>query len=54
MFTDVPKTHWARADIEAAAALGILLGYPDGTFRPARPVTRGEAAATFFRAMHLP
>jgi hypothetical protein len=26
-----------------AQAAGILNGYPDGTFRPDRPVTRAEA-----------
>ena len=36
---------WAREDVEAVAAAGILVGYPDGTFRPAAFLTRAEALA---------
>lgn len=31
-------SHWARPEIEAMTAKGILDGYPDGSFRPADPV----------------
>ncbi|MHB9146317.1 MAG: S-layer homology domain-containing protein [Symbiobacteriia bacterium] len=34
--------HWAQAEIETAANLGIVNGYPDGTFKPDRPVSRAE------------
>lgn len=44
-FTDVPQDHWARADIEEAARLGLVGGYPDGTYRPEQPITRAEEAA---------
>jgi hypothetical protein len=43
-FTDVPDAHWAQQDIARARALGLLQGYPDGTFQPERSVTRAEAA----------
>ncbi|MGB4171911.1 MAG: S-layer homology domain-containing protein [bacterium] len=36
---------WAREAVEAVAAAGILVGYPDGTFRPAAFLTRAEALA---------
>lgn len=38
-FTDVPKEHWAYGAVETASALGIINGYPDGTFLPEKPVT---------------
>jgi uncharacterized membrane protein len=44
MFSDI-QNHWARTSILAAAQRNILKGYPDGTFRPAAPVTRAEFAA---------
>ncbi|WP_271628940.1 Ig-like domain-containing protein [Caldicellulosiruptor sp. DIB 104C] len=37
-FTDVPKDHWAFAYVEAGKDLGIVNGYPSGTFKPDQPV----------------
>ncbi len=37
--------------IQAATALGVITGYPDGTFRPRNPITRGEASAMLVRAV---
>jgi hypothetical protein len=49
-FTDLGAIpDWARASVAAAVAKGIAAGYPDGTFRPERPVTRAEAAAIIYR-----
>jgi len=42
-FTDVPATHWARANILSAAAKGWIGGYADGTFHPDQTITRAEA-----------
>ncbi len=33
-FTDVPANHWAAGEINTAYSLGVINGYPDGTFRP--------------------
>nr|DAH38429.1 MAG TPA: Cell wall hydrolase autolysin [Caudoviricetes sp.] len=41
--------HWAQAQIEQLAKLGILGGYPDGTFKPDAPITRAEVAAVVSR-----
>ena len=41
-FSDTPAAHSAAADIGALLAAGAVVGYPDGTFRPDRPVTRAE------------
>lgn len=40
---------WARAAVAAAQQHGLVDGYPDGTFRPDRPVSRVEAAAFLIR-----
>jgi len=43
-FPDVPRSHWARGAIAAAASADVVHGYPDGTFRPNDTVTRAEMA----------
>jgi predicted porin/uncharacterized protein (UPF0335 family) len=47
---DVPPGHWAYQSIEQLVQLGILEGYPDGTFRPNRTMTRAEFAQAIARA----
>jgi hypothetical protein len=44
---------WARDDIALAVGAGLLGGYPDGTLRPEKPVTRAEAAAILSRAYNF-
>lgn len=44
-FKDVPEGHWAREQISTIATLGLINGYPDGTFRPEGNVSRAEMAA---------
>ena len=41
-FSDVPATHWAQGAIDSAAAKGWVTGYPDGSFKPERKITRAE------------
>lgn len=43
-FTDVPESHWAHDPIDAISDLGIINGYPDGTYKLNQPVTRAQAA----------
>lgn len=50
-FTDVPESHWAYRDIAKAVEKEILLGYPDGTFRPSKDLTRAEVAAIIYRLL---
>ncbi|MHB8158810.1 MAG: S-layer homology domain-containing protein, partial [Desulfocucumaceae bacterium] len=44
---------WARGYIIAAYKKGVISGYEDGTFLPARQVTRGEMAAIVSKALSL-
>ncbi|MCZ8513343.1 N-acetylmuramoyl-L-alanine amidase [Paenibacillus filicis] len=53
-FRDVNAGHWAFAALEKAVKAGVLEGYPDGTLRPDRPVTRAEAAALLQRLAEAP
>ena len=48
-FTDVNKEAWYAEAVEEAAFDGIINGYPDGTFKPEKAVTRAELAAIYSR-----
>lgn len=43
-FKDVDKNRWSAKNIDLVSDLGLMNGYPDGTFKPAQPVTREEIA----------
>ena len=49
-FDDVSANHWAANAIAICAKLGWINGYPDGSFRPDRNVTRAELMAMINRA----
>ena len=49
-FNDVSARYWAANAIAICAKLGWITGYPDGTFRPDRNVTRAELMAMINRA----
>lgn len=42
-------SHWAYDDIEWCIEHGIMTGYPDGSFKPDKPVTRAEMAVIIRR-----
>ncbi|ADH98355.1 S-layer homology domain-containing protein [Salisediminibacterium selenitireducens] len=52
-FPDVRDGNNASGFIQAAADLGIIQGFPDGTFRPNEPVTRGQMAIFIARAFDM-
>ena len=52
-FKDVPKGHWAYAQIAAAQKAGVISGFPGGLFKPNEYVTRGQMAAMIARAYSL-
>ncbi|MFA4857811.1 MAG: PorV/PorQ family protein [Candidatus Margulisiibacteriota bacterium] len=52
-YEDVGTDYWAKSPIEETGTLGLVEGYPDGTFRPDRALTRAELAALLVRASGL-
>ncbi|GIP28568.1 hypothetical protein J23TS9_36980 [Paenibacillus sp. J23TS9] len=44
-YKDVEKTRWSNKNIATMENAGIITGYPDGTFKPGRQITRAEFAA---------
>lgn len=50
-FADVPAGHWAYDSIDKLAASGVVAGYPDGTFRGNRLMSRYEMAQIVAQAM---
>ena len=50
-FPDVPRNHWAYQYISQLAGNGILVGYPDGTFKGEATMTRYEFATMLYRAL---
>ena len=50
-FPDVPADHWAADVISFAAGQGWVSGYPDGTFQPARSISRAEAVKLVNQAL---
>jgi S-layer homology domain len=49
-FNDVSTNHWANDFIAELAALQVIQGFPDGTFRPDEQVTRAQFAAMISQA----
>ncbi|MDR1299355.1 MAG: DUF11 domain-containing protein [Oscillospiraceae bacterium] len=49
-FSDI-SGHWAEEDIQYAAAIGWLRGYPDGTYMPNQSLTRAEFMTTMNRIL---
>lgn len=48
-YSDVPGTAWYAAAVSTLSKMGVISGYPDGTFRPNAPITRAEFAAMIAR-----
>lgn len=51
MFIDLPDSHWGKAFIEMAYNRGWISGYPDGTVRPDRYITRAEVVSVTNRML---
>ncbi|MEI6503055.1 MAG: S-layer homology domain-containing protein, partial [Armatimonadota bacterium] len=49
----VPFSHWAYDACQQLSDLGIIIGYPDGTWRGDRPLTRYEFAMAVSRIVDI-
>lgn len=52
-FKDVANTRWSATAISYMNELGLIKGYPDGTFKPEKNITRAEFAAMATRFANL-
>ena len=52
-FSDLSQNHWAYRSIQKMANMGILKGYPDGTFQPNGAITRAEFAKILVLTLDL-
>ena len=50
-YPDVDSTHWAAKQIEELTEKGVIVGYPDGTFKPDENVSRAEFASMAIKAL---
>lgn len=44
IFLDVPADHWASSSVNRLVKMGVTQGYPDGTFRGEKNISRYETA----------
>ena len=52
-FPDVPANHWAGGAVDRIADLGIVIGFPDGTFRGNEAFTRYQSALVVSRLLDV-
>ncbi len=50
-YSDMDESHWAYKQIKILSDSGVLVGYPDGTFKPDENVTRSEFASMAIKAL---
>lgn len=50
-YPDVNSDHWAAKQIEVLTEKGVIVGYPDGTFKPDDNVSRAEFASMAIKAL---
>ena len=50
-FTDVPEEAWYTGYVEAAARVGLVQGFDNGTFQPDTNITRAQACVIVNRAL---
>jgi S-layer homology domain len=53
-FPDLPPNFWASPFIAELARRDLLVGFPDGTYRPNQPVTRAEFATMVQKGFEQP
>ena len=51
VFSDVAENAWYGPAVARVAASGVTEGFPDGTYRPDEPVSRGQMAVFLVRVL---
>ena len=50
-YSDMQESHWAYKQIKQLSEKSVVIGYPDGTFKPDENVTRAEFASMAIKAL---
>ena len=50
-YSDMTESHWAYQPVKFLTDVGIVVGFPDGTYKPDIPVTRAEFASMAIKAL---
>ena len=50
-FRDIPKGHWAEAYVQKLEEIGVITGFPDGTYRGDEATTRYQIALYIVRTL---
>jgi len=50
-FNDLGQSYWAYKEIQKLADNQVVVGYPDGSFKPDNPATRAEFATMVIKAL---
>ena len=50
-YTDMDQNHWCYQSIKFLTEIGVLVGYPDGTYKPDIPVSRAEFASMVIKSL---
>lgn len=50
-YTDMDESHWCYQSIKFLTEIGVLVGYPDGTYKPDIPVSRAEFASMAIKSL---
>ncbi len=53
-YSDVSSSYWAKDWICRALSSGVMIGYPDNTFKPDQYVTKAEVFATIAQLINVP
>lgn len=50
-FKDMPEDHWAMESVNKMNDLGIISGYPDGTFKGTKNINRYELSLYLYKTI---
>ena len=53
-FSDVKDTEYYSEPVNVLSGLGVIAGFPDGTFKPGDNVTRAQMATMITAALGIP